>query len=263
MSSESTTASTKKWQNPKASHTKSRFLQLPAELQLIILRKLLVTETPLGDRETYLKPVQATHNLRRTGRATKNPFATTKTELRQVDVEGYYLYPQVLATCQELCDLGRKVLYAENRFVVEFKFLGKGSQPTGGDVWIPAISRDKVGQLADIRLCHGQLLTVDISDTARAFALRFDRCLLYCLRTPGPTWNGPPTVSDMSGFLVLADLASIFSGKDLIADHTTGPPGPPVHGHAPYSGIADEFMSVAKVFQALRCKAFEFQAQDR
>lgn len=93
---------------PAASQNGSPFVRLPAELKLIILRKLLVTSKPVGKPQTYKPDYRLPRRWMKQGKRMR----------KKKRVRGYQLHPQILATCQQLFNEGRHLLYTENTLVL-------------------------------------------------------------------------------------------------------------------------------------------------
>ncbi|KAK5941494.1 hypothetical protein PMZ80_006773 [Knufia obscura] len=122
---------------PHKSQACSPLMQLPAEIRLMILRELLVSETTFNKRSTYDKPIPLVLPKKPVAQPTKQPSKTkavrvslprkakkvaaspgkkekVTTPTRQTKVRGYNLYPAVLSTCQQLLFEAWPLLYGNN-----------------------------------------------------------------------------------------------------------------------------------------------------
>ncbi|KAK5102085.1 hypothetical protein LTS08_004545 [Lithohypha guttulata] len=110
---------------PTHNQGQSRFMQLPAEVRLNILRMGLVSSEGLDVRKQYLIP------------SMPGPKANAKDGLpqrRTKIVEGYGLVPALLVLCQYLFKEAYPVLYHENTLVLHFQ-LTEGPSPWSGDIY--------------------------------------------------------------------------------------------------------------------------------
>lgn len=85
---------------------KSRFMRLPAECRLTILRELLVAEEPLSYRSEYPDQFLPVPKKRK-----GKKHASVKKNVKQV--KGYRLSPQILSVCQKLLIEAWPILYRE------------------------------------------------------------------------------------------------------------------------------------------------------
>ncbi|KAK5081261.1 hypothetical protein LTR05_008055 [Lithohypha guttulata] len=110
---------------PTHSQDQSRFMQLPAEVRLNILRMGLVSSEGLDVRKQYLIPSMPGPNAN-----AKDGLPQRRTKI----VEGYGLVPALLVLCQYLFKEAYPVLYHENTLVLHFQ-LTEGPSPWSGDIY--------------------------------------------------------------------------------------------------------------------------------
>ncbi|KAK5070462.1 hypothetical protein LTR64_000133 [Lithohypha guttulata] len=144
---------------PTHSQDQSRFMQLPAEVRLNILRMGLVSSEGLDVRKQYLIPSMPGPNAN-----AKDGLPQRRTKI----VEGYGLVPALLVLCQYLFKEAYPVLYHENTLVLHFQ-LTEGPSPWSGDIYYCYVLAPFILHKKSVRMKVSTSGNAVSSDTRKCF----------------------------------------------------------------------------------------------